>query len=215
MANGRIHLDEIAGCRTIIFAGSPHHSHHHPEGYRNWQKTHKNITFVYSFEDKIGRNPNYFKDVEGPKYIYLPDGEKKTIQGMKVETIPVESAFRMRGSGFLMEVDGLVIFYGDNHLLVSESQRKAFCRPIDTLRDRGIEIDLLILPGNFASGRIFPINLEGVEYAVKTLKAKAYLASGGDSEEFILLEVAAALAEYKNQTEIFCPEHRGDMFILK
>ena len=215
LANGRIHLDEIADCRTIVFAGSPHHSHHHPEGFNNWQKTHKNITFVYSFEDKLGRNPRYFKDVEGPDYIHLPDGEKKTIQGVKVETIPVVSAHgNPSGSGFLVEADGLVIFYGGKHLLRSESQREAFRKPIDILKDIGKEIDLLILPGNFALGRIFPINLEGVEYAVKTLKPKAYLASGGDSTEFVLLEVASTLEKYKDHTKIFCPEHRGDMFII-
>lgn len=214
LANGRIHLDEIADCHTIVFAGSPHHSHHHPEGYNKWQKTHKNITFIYSFEDKLGRNPRYFKDVEGPEYIHLPDGEKRTIQGAKVETIPV-SGFGPRGSGFLVEVDGLVIFYGGNHLLGSESQREAFRKPIDTLKDRGIEIDLLILPGNFALGRILPINLEGVDYAVKTLNPKAILASGGDSTEFVLLEVAATLEKYKDHTKIFCPEHRGDLFIYK
>ncbi|MFC2141340.1 ankyrin repeat domain-containing protein [Acidobacteriota bacterium] len=214
LANGRIHLDEIADCRTIVFAGSPHPSHHHPERYNIWQKTHKNISFVYSFEDKVGRNPRYFKDVEGPEYFYLPDGEKKTVQGVKVETIPV-SGFGPRGSGFLVEADGLVIFYGGNHLLGSESQREAFRKPIETLKDRGLEIDLLILPGNFALGRIFPINLEGVDYAVKTLKPKACLASGGDSTEFVLLEVGAALEKYKDHTKIFCPEHRGDMFILR
>ena len=215
LANGRIHLGEIADCRAIVFAGSPHHSHHHPEIFNKWQKTHKNITFVYSFEDKLGRNPRYFKDVEGPEYIYLPDGEKENIEGVKVETIPVVSAHGDKSSGFLVEADGLVIFYGSDHLLRSESQREAFRKPIDTLKDRGIKIDMLILPGNFALGRIFPINLEGTGYAVKTLEPRAFLASGGDSTEFVLLEVAAALEKYKDHTKIFCPEHRGDMFILK
>ena len=214
LANGRIHQDEIADYCTIVFAGSPHHSHHHPEMFNKWQKTHKNITFVYSFEDKIGRNPDYFKDVEGPEYTYLPDGKKKTIQGVNVETTPV-SGFGPRGSGFLVEADGLVIFYGGNHLLGSESQREAFRKPVDTLKDRDIEIDLLILAGNFALGRIFPLNLEGVDYAVKTLKPVAFLISGGDSTEFVLLEVATALEKYKDKTKIFCPEHRGDMFVLK
>jgi len=215
LANGRIHLDEIADCRTIVFAGSPHPSHHHPEIFNKWQKTHKNISFVYSFEDKLGRNPRYFKDVEGPEYIYLPDGEKRIVQGVKVETIPVDSAYGVRGSGFLVEADGMVIFYGGEHLLRRESQREAFRKPIDTLKDRGIKIDLLILPGNYALGRIFPINLEGADYAVKTLKPRAFLASGGDSTEFVLLEVAATLEKYKDHTNIFCPKHRGDMFILK
>ena len=215
LANGRIQLDEITDCRAIVFAGSPHHSHHHPEKFNKWQKIHKNITFVYSFEDKLGRNPRYFKDVKGPEYIYLPDGEKRTIQGVKVETIPVVSAHGDKSSGFLVEADGLKIFYGSDHLLRSESQREAFRKPIDTLKNRGLEIDLLILPGNYALGRIFPINLEGTVYAVKTLKPRAFLASGGDSTEFVLLEVAAALEKYKGQTKIFCPEHRGDMFILK
>jgi ankyrin repeat protein len=214
LANGRIHLDEIADCPTIVFAGSPHHAHHHPEIFNKWQKSHKNIAFIYSFEDKLGRNPNYFKDVEGPEYIHLPDGEKKTVKGVKVETIPV-SGFGPSGSGFLVEADGLVIFFGSNHLLGSESQREAFRKPIDTLKDRGKKIDMLILPGNFALGRIFPSNLEGVDYAVETLKPKAFLASGGDSTEFVLLELAATLEKYKDQTKIFCPEHRGDMFAYK
>jgi len=216
LANGRIHLNEIADCRTIVFAGSPHPSHHHPEEFNKWQKIHKNITFVYSFKDKVGRDPRYFKDVEGPEYIYLPDGEKMTIQGVKVETIPVVSAHgNPRGSGFLVETDGLVIFYGAKHLMRSKSQREVFSKPINILKDKGIEIDLLILPGNFSQGRIYPINLEGIEYAVKMLKPKAYLASGGDSTEFVLLEVAATLEKYKQHTKIFCPEHRGDMLILK
>jgi hypothetical protein len=215
LANGRINLDEIADCHTIVFASSPHHSHHHPEIFSQWQKTHKDITFIYSFEDKLGRNPNYFKDVEGPRYIYLPDGEKKAIKSIKVETMPIVSPHGSPGSGFLIEVDGVVIFYGGKHLLFQESQSQAFRKPIDTLKERGIKIDLLILPGNFDYGRIFPINLEGVDYAVKNLKPNAFLVSGGDSTEFVLLEVAAALEKYKDQTAIFCPEHRGDMFILK
>jgi len=214
LANGRINIDEIADCRTIVFAGSPHHSHHHPEAYNKWQTTHKDIAFVYSFEDTLGRNPRYFKDVEGPEYTYLPDGETNAVQGVKVETIPV-SGFGPRGSGFLVEADGLTIFYGGHHLLGGESQREAFHGPIDMLKERGIEIDLLILPGNFAMGRIFPVNLEGVDYAVKTLRPKAFLASGGDSTEFVLLEVAAKLAEYEPNTKIFCPEHRGDVFAFR
>jgi hypothetical protein len=214
LSNGRVNLDEITDCRTTVFAGSPHHAHHHPEEYNSWQKTHENITFVYSFKDTLGRNPRYFKDVEGPDYIYLPDGETKTIQGITVETIPA-SGFGPPGSGFLVEADGVVVFFGGNHLLGDESQMEAFRKPIDTLKQRGVEIDLLILPGNFAWGRIFPINLEGADYAVKTLKPKAYLASGGDSTEFVLLEVAGALEKYKEHTQIFCPEHKGDMFVLE
>jgi hypothetical protein len=183
--------------------------------FSKWQKTHEDINFIYSFEDKLGRNPNYFNDVEGPKYIYLPDGEKDALEGVKVEAIPIVSPHGNPETGFLIEADGVVIFYGGTHLLFEESQRQIFRKPIDTLKDRGITIDLLILPGNFAYGRIFPANLEGVDYAVKTLKPRAFLASGGDSTEFVLLEVAAALEKYKDHTKIFCPEHRGDMFSLK
>jgi hypothetical protein len=74
----------------------------------------------------------------------------------------------------------------------------------------------LILSANFLYGRIFPGNLEGLEYAVKTLKPKAYLAMAtSESTEFVLSEVIKTLAKYKNQTKIFCPEHRGDMFSFR
>jgi ankyrin repeat protein len=210
LANGHIDLDEIAECDTIVFAGGPAYWHHNPERYNRWQKIHKNISFIYSFEDKLGRSPQYFKDVEGPEYIYLPDGEKKMIKGVKVETIPVS-----RGSGFLVEADGLVVFFGGDHLLSSESQRESYKKSINYLKDTGKAIDLLILSAYFSLGRIFPSNLEGIDYAVKTLKPKTYLASGSDeSTEFVLSEVIETLAKYKNQTKIFCPEHRGDMFIL-
>jgi ankyrin repeat protein len=214
LANGRINLDEIDDCHTVVFVGSPHHSHHHPEQFNIWQNIHKDITFVYSFEDKLGRNPRHFNDVEGPEYIYLPNGEKKNIQGMNVETIPV-SGPGPKGSGFLVEVDGLMIFYGGNHLLHYDDQMDDFYKTIDMLKDRNIKIDILILPGNFAYGRIYPENIEGVDYAVKMLNPKVFLVSGGDSTEFVLKEAAAALEKYKDHTKIFCPEHRGDMFVLE
>jgi ankyrin repeat protein len=210
LANGHIDLDEIADCDTIVFAGGPAYWHHNPERYNQWQKIHKNISFIYSFEDKLGRNPNYIKDVEGPEYIYVPDAQKKTVDGVMVETIPVS-----RGSGFLVEVDGLVIFYGGDHLMFDESQRESFRKVIDYVKGTGKSIDLLILSANFLYGRIFPANLEGVEYAIKTLEPKAYLAmAASESTEFVLSEVAKTLEKYKNQTKIFCPAHRGDMFIL-
>ena len=129
LANGHVDLDEIADCDTMVFAGGPAYWHHNPERYNRWQKTHKNISFIYSFEDKLGRNPNYFKDVEGPEYIYVTDGQKKIVKGVKVETIPVS-----RGSGFLVEVDGLVIFWGGDHLMFDESQRESFRKVIDYVK---------------------------------------------------------------------------------
>lgn len=211
LANGHIDLDEISECDTIVFAGGPAYWHHNPERYNRWQKTHKNISFIYSFEDKLGRNPHYFKDVEGPEFIFLPDGKEKTLRNVKVETIPVS-----RGSGFLVEVDGMVIFYGGDHLMSSESQRESFRKTIDYVKGTGKAIDLLILSANFLYGRIFPSNLEGVDYAVKTLKPKAYLAmAASESTEFVLSEVVKTLEKYKSQTKIFCPEHRGDMFSFK
>jgi len=210
LANGHIDLNEIADCDTIVFAGGPAYWHHNPGRYNNWQKTHKNISFIYSFEDKIGRNPQYFKDVEGPSYIFLPDGEKKTIKEVNVEAVPVRG-----GSGFLVETDGLVIFFGGDHVLLNESQREAFRKPIDYLKDTGKAIDLLILPANLSWDRIIPAHREGLDYAVKTLRPKAYLASDDESTEFILCEAIATLVDYKNETKMFCPGHRGDMFILK
>jgi ankyrin repeat protein len=210
LANGHIDLDEIADCATTVFAGGPAYWHHNPERYSRWQKTHSNVSFVYSFEDKLGRNPRYLKDVEGPEYIYLPDGREKTVKGVSMETIPVS-----RGSGFLVEVDGLVIFYAGDHLLSSESQRESFQKIIDTVKGKGKTVDLLILSANFLYGRIFPINLEGVDYAVRTLMPKAFLAmAASESTEFVLSEVSEALAKYKDRIKVFCPEHRGDMFIL-
>ena len=214
LANGHIDLAEIADCNTIVFACGPAYWHHNPERYYKWQKAHNNMSFVYGFEDKIGRDPRYLKDVEGPKYIYLPDGEKKTIQGVKIETIPV-SGLGQGGSGFLVETDGLVIFFGGDHVLLNESRREAFRKPIDYLKDTGKAIDLLILPANLSWDRIIPAHREGLDYAVKTLKPKAYLASDDESTEFILCEAIATLVNYKNETKMFCPGHRGDMFILK
>jgi ankyrin repeat protein len=214
LANGHVDLDEIADCDTIVFAGGSQYWHHNPERYSQWQKAHQSISFIYSFEDKPGRNAHYLKDVEGPAYIYLPGGEKTTIKGVKVQTVPVLGLGR-RGSGFLVEADGVAIFFGGDHVLLSESQRDAYRKTIDDLKNTGKAIDLLILPATIAMDRAAPISVDGVDYAIKTLKPKAYLASDGESTEFVLSGVTAALAKYKNQTKIFCPEHRGDMFILK
>lgn len=215
LANGHIDLEEIADCNTIVFAGSPAYWHHDPERYSRWQKTHKNMSFIYSFEDKLGRSPQYFKDVEGPEYIHLRNGEKKTINGVNVETIPI-SGLGPPGSGFLVEVDGLTIFFGGDHLLSGEAQKDSFCKTIEYLKNTEKAIDFLILSANFMYGRIFPANLEGIDYAVKTLEPRAYLAmAASESTEFVLAEAAKVLEQYRDRIAIFCPEHRGDLFILK
>ena len=210
LANGHINLNEIKDIKTTVFAGGPAYWHHNPERYHEWQKKHKNMTFIYSFEDKIGRNPSYFNDVEGPKYVYIPAKEKKALGDMKIESIPVS-----RGTGFLIEVDGLVIFHGGDLLLMNESQRDSYNQTIDYLKESGQRIDLLILSSNFLYGRIISINLEGVDLAVRTLKPRAYLTMGADSTEFVFEDVLKKLEKYKDRINIFCPEHRGDMFTLK
>jgi len=158
----------------------------------------------------MGRSPQYFEDVKGPEYEYLPAGQTKELGGVKIESIPV-----LRGTGFLVETDGVTIFHGGDHLLSGESQRATFHRTIDRLKRTGKRIDLLILPANFVYGRIFPENIEGVENAVKTLEPRAYLATGAESTEYVFKEAGKVLGKHKGRTKIFYPEHRGDMFVLK
>jgi len=213
LANGRIRLDEIAGCRTLVFASRHHHAHHHPRLFREWQRTHPDITFVYAFEDTLGRDERYFEDVPGPDHVHLPGGERRRIGDASVEAIPV-SRFGPCGAGFLVEVDGLTIFCGGDHLLSDESEWPDFREPIDTLKARDLALDILILPANFAWGRLFPANLQGLDYAIDTLAPRALLLTGGDSTEYLFAEVAAALEPYRDRTAVFCPEHGGDPFAL-
>jgi len=52
----------------------------------------------------------------------------------------------------------------------------------------------------------------------KDMEGPAYISfclPDGESTEFVLSEVSSNLTKFKNQTKIFCPERRGDMFILK
>ncbi|UCH98154.1 MAG: ankyrin repeat domain-containing protein, partial [Candidatus Aminicenantes bacterium] len=213
LANGHIHIDEIKGQKTIVFAGGSAYWHHNPERYNRWQKIHPDISFIYSFKDKKGRGMEsyYFKDVDGPTYTYLPDGEKMQDRELKVESIKVES-IRDLETGFLVEVDGLVIFHGGYHILFSESREKSFKKTINYLKETGKNIDLLIMPGHSTYDKVWPVNLKGVDYAAKTLKPKAFLVMAADSTEFVLKEVYLTLKKYSNHTKIFCPEHRGDSF---
>ena len=120
-----------------------------------------------------------------------------------------------RGTGFLVEVDGLVICHAGDLLLFREAQKQKYEEAVQYLANTGKKIDILFHTGVFLYGRILPASIKGLDYTLTTLKPKALYTMGGGSCEYLLGDVKNTLKKHNTYTKVYSPEHQGDMFWFK
>ena len=212
LSGGYLTIDEIGDQNITVFAGSDGYHHHNPKRYSMWQKKLDRVRFVYSFRDKVGaRHRHYLEDVPGPEYIYLPEGEKTSLQGMEIESLAIPN----RGTGFLVEVDGLVICHTGDLFLFNESRMAAYKESIQYLKNTGKQIDILFHLGIFPYGRLLPGNVQALDYSLKTLKPRSLFLMGAQHCEYLLEKVKESLKNHSPYTRIHAPRHQGDRFDFK
>ena len=212
LSGGYLTPEEIRDQNITVFAASDRYHHHNPGRYNMWQKKLNRVRFVYSFRDKVGtRHRHYLEDVPGPEYIYLPEGKKTSLEGMKIESLAIPA----RGTGFLVEVDGLVICHTGDLFLFDESRMDAYKESIQYLKDTEKRIDILFHLGIFPYGRVVPGNVHALDYALQTLKPRGLFLMGAQHCEYLLEEVKSSLKDHASYTRIHAPRHQGDRFDFK
>jgi len=196
ISNGYINPSEIGDIPTTVFVSHVHGDHYDPAIW-GWRQSMPNITYVMGFEPD---------SAEG--YDYLPPRSQKTYDGVKVSTIESNDT----GVGFLVEVDGLVIFHSGDHANRQRDFSGPFKAEIDYLAAMDKPIDLAFMPiSGCGFGDLEAVKL-GVYYTLETLQPKLIFPSHALDSEFRYREFADEAAGEKFKSKFICAENKGDRF---
>ena len=176
LANGALNASELAGQKITVLLIEPEQEPEMRPNFRIFElaKRLPGVDVVTTF------NPEAQLTAQGPvpPYRLAVPNRSLTLAGLKVHAIPAT----LGGVGYLIEVDGLKIFYAGYHVCNDASQTGKYRKEIDFLNPLG-PIDIAILP---VSGHMVkPFTYAAYLYLLDQLSPKAvYLthARGGPED---------------------------------
>lgn len=196
LANGRIVPEELKDQKVVVFS-SHSHSDHYDSYILDWQKAIPNITYVFGHEPKA--------EID---YTYTAPRTEHTFDGVKVRTIAATDA----GVGFLVELDGLVIFHAGDHASGKVELHPEYTDEIDYLADINVPIDIAFMPVTGCSLGTPESVREGVAYALMKLNPKVYFPQHAMDSEYLFISHADFVRERGYHGLIGLTENSGDHF---
>jgi L-ascorbate metabolism protein UlaG (beta-lactamase superfamily) len=196
LCNGHISTSELAGEKVTVFATHEHRDHFDPMIFE-WRDQMPDVTYV------LGCQPD-----EAPPYEYTGPREKRVIDGMKVSTIESNDT----GVGYVVEVDGLVIFHAGDHANRQRDFSGPYQAEIDYLADRGVRPDVAFMPiSGCGFGDQEAVKM-GVHYALETLKPRVFMPMHAGRSSYRYHEFIRDCRDQFTDTQMEAPENRGDRF---
>ncbi len=170
LANGAVDPGEIAGLPVTVFASHVHADHFDPVIFE-WREDLPDVTYVMGFQPEGATG-----------YEYVPPRETRVFDDVKVTAIPSNDS----GEGFVVEVDGLVIFHPGDHANRLRDLSGTYKPEIDWLIGEGVRPDIVFMPisgCNFGDQVAVKI---GVEYTLDEMKPQVFLPmhSGGNPARY-------------------------------
>jgi L-ascorbate metabolism protein UlaG (beta-lactamase superfamily) len=153
LCSGSINPSEFSGENVTVFVSHEHRDHYSSEVFA-WRDRNPKTRYVFGFL------PNTEATVE-----VIPPRETRMVDGMKVTTIRSNDT----GVGFVVEVDGLVLFHAGDHANRVRDLTGNYTPEIEFLKSSGLRPDIAMLP---ISGCGFgdPVAVRiGTEYALDQL----------------------------------------------
>lgn len=196
LSNGRIVPDEIKDLNVVVFS-SHEHGDHYDSHILQWQEVIPEITYVFGHEPRAETD-----------YLYSAPGTEHIVDGIKISTIAATDA----GVGFLIEVDGLVIFHAGDHSNGKDELQAEYTDQIDYLASLGKPIDLAFLPITGCSLGTPETVRKGALYALQKLSPKVYFPQHAVDAEYLFLKHADWVRERGYQGQIGCAANSGDSF---
>jgi hypothetical protein len=170
LSEGVVNPDTIKDLDVDVFVSDMGDSHY-GTGLWPWKRYISKITYVFGWDPIINQDNH--------EYIFLKPHEQKTIDGMDVTTM--QSA--VHGSGFLIEVDGLTLFFGGNDIVLEPEQKQRFESEIDFIAHKAPQVDLAFLEFQNGAGNRPPSVADGIWYADKKLSPRAIFPMGAMNGE--------------------------------
>jgi L-ascorbate metabolism protein UlaG (beta-lactamase superfamily) len=193
-----LNLSELEGNNVSVFVSHEHPDHYSPAIF-NWSKVIENINYVLGWKPEIE-----------PSFIYMAPREKKSIGDMEISTIKSTDA----GVGFLVKVDGLVIFHGGDHAYWGGSIN-SFVEEITYLAEAENEFDIVFLALTTGAGQRDESITKGIFCAIEKLQPKVMFPMHASGKEYLYKEFAQEVQKKKFRTKVCYSLGRGDEFVYR
>ena len=196
LCNGCIQPSEIAGEQVTVFVTHEHGDHYDPAIFE-WQENLPDITYVLGCRIE-----------EDYPHVFMEGRKERKINGMKVTTIESNDT----GVGYVIEVDGLVIFHAGDHANRHQDFSGTYKAEIEYLDSKGVRPDIAFMPiSGCGFGDQVAVKM-GVHYTLETLKPLVFLPMHSGGNEFRYHEfITEAKKEFPN-IEMRAPKASGDHF---
>jgi ankyrin repeat protein/L-ascorbate metabolism protein UlaG (beta-lactamase superfamily) len=196
LCNGRIEPSELAGQDVTVFATHEHGDHLDPRIYE-WHGRIPGLTYVF------GCRPD-----SAPPFEYMEGRQMRVINGMEVTTITSNDT----GVGFVVNVDGLVIYHAGDHANRQRDFSGPYRAEIEFLAAEGVKPDIAFMPiSGCGFGDQEAVKI-GVHYALKALQPRVFLPMHAGGGEYRYHEFIAECRDDFPNTQMQAPVDRGDRF---
>jgi ankyrin repeat protein/L-ascorbate metabolism protein UlaG (beta-lactamase superfamily) len=196
LSNGCIEPPEIAGERVTVFVTHEHGDHYDPAIFE-WQGALPNVKYVLGCRIE-----------EDQPHIFMEGRQERTIDGMKVTTIESNDT----GVGYVIEVDGLVIFHAGDHANRHRDFSGTYKAEIAYLEEKGVRPDIALMPiSGCGFGDQVAVKM-GVHHALETLKPLVFLPMHSGGGEFRYKEFITEAKKEFPDIEMRAPKAGGDHF---
>ena len=209
LANGHLCPDELKNKNVTIFVSHEHQDHFDSTIFTCGHNL-NNLTYVFGFHPE-NLPVDQRKGYAGQPYEYVDFHDCRTINGIKVTSIEANDA----GQGFLVEVDGLNIYFAGDHAGWREGQKAGFTDEIDFLTDKVNDLDFAFVNVTGCHVRDTVALAEATFYTIDKLTPNVLVPTHGIDREYVYKEYADKIHARGYDLEVITPEHRGDKYIYK
>jgi len=197
LSHGFVNPNEIKDQNVYVFI-SHGHGDHFDENVLEWKKVIPNITYVFGWQAQEAQNHHAFGK----------DRLSKSIGPLKVKNI-FHNFDNIPESAFLIEVDGLTIYFSGDHGNAPGALNPVYKDNIDYMSHQSNVFDIVLL-SIFGSP-----TYDGELYAIDKFKPRVMLPMHYGGRES-LAERFVTLAPSKfPETKFWYPLKKGDRFLYK
>jgi L-ascorbate metabolism protein UlaG (beta-lactamase superfamily) len=200
LASGYILPQELQDQEVTVFATHDHGDHYDASIF-DWKETIPEIEYVLCWNE----------NTDGQDYIQIPVHGEKEVNGMKIY---VNHSTDL-GGGYLIEVDGLVIFHMGDHANGEDGLMTEFTDEIDMVAAKNLDIDILF-------GGIRGCSLgepeqvkKGIYYTLEMLQPQLFVPMHSGSHTYSYKEFAETAKKDGIDQEMKYVMHKGDRFMYK